>query len=105
MGPEQELIAEVIQRIVDAVQPIRIVLFGSAARGTMRTDSDIDVLVVVPEGVHRRRCAQAIHRNLFGFAWPVDVVVSTPLHLERNKDSIGLIYREILHEGKVVYGN
>ena len=49
MYPNQNLIDELIRRIVGTVQPLRIVLFSSAARGEMRPDSDIDVLIVMPE--------------------------------------------------------
>jgi predicted nucleotidyltransferase len=60
MYPNQTLIDELIRRIVGTVHPLHIVLFGSAARGEMRPDSDIDVLIVMPEGAHRRRTAQDI---------------------------------------------
>jgi tRNA nucleotidyltransferase (CCA-adding enzyme) len=65
MYPNQPLIDELIRRIVETVHPLRIVLFGSAARGEMRLDSDIDVLIVMPEDVHRRRTAQDIHQQLY----------------------------------------
>jgi hypothetical protein len=70
----------------------------------MGPDSDIDLLVVMPEGVHRRRCAQEIHRHLFGVPLPVDVLVSTPGQLERHADNIGLVYGDILRDGRVLYG-
>jgi hypothetical protein len=40
---------------------------------------------------------------MFGFGYPVDIVVATPSVLERHKDNIGLIYRTVLAEGKQVY--
>ncbi|MBI3988841.1 MAG: nucleotidyltransferase domain-containing protein [candidate division NC10 bacterium] len=65
MQPDPDVITQLVQSIVEAVHPLRIVLFGSAARGEMGTDSDIDVLVVMPEGVHRRRTAQLLYRIPF----------------------------------------
>lgn len=47
---EQHLLDELVKRTVEAVRPLRIILFGSAARGEMGPDSDIDLLVVMPEG-------------------------------------------------------
>ncbi len=44
---------EVVDRIVRAVNPLRIILFGSAAKGEMKAGSDLDVLVVMSEGTHR----------------------------------------------------
>ena len=70
MHPNQAVIDELIRRVVAAVHPLRIILFGSAARGDMRPDSDIDVLLVMPETVHRRRTAQDVHEQLFGFPVP-----------------------------------
>jgi hypothetical protein len=69
----------------------------------MRPDSDIDVLVVMPEGVHRRRTAQDIHQQLFGFPLAVDVLVATPADLHNHKDNIGLVYHRALREGKDIY--
>ena len=46
-------IEALVGRIVAAVHPLRIIVFGSAARGDMNADSDIDVMVVMPDGTHR----------------------------------------------------
>jgi len=103
MQPTQAQLDELVQRIVTAVHPLRIILFGSAARGEMAYDSDFDVLVVMPEGTNRRLTAQELHRHFFGLPFPVDVIVTTPSLLERHRDNIGLIYRTILHEGRELY--
>lgn len=94
---------QLVQRIVDAVHPLRIVLFGSAARGQMGPDSDIDVLVVMPDGTHRRQTAQCIHTQLFGVPFAVDVIVATESDLVRHKHNPGLIYSEALKEGRDLY--
>ncbi len=49
MQPDTRLLEELVQRIVEAVHPLRIILFGSAARGEMGPNSDLDVLVVMPD--------------------------------------------------------
>ena len=103
MQSEPEVIEQLVQRIVEIVHPLRIILFGSAARGEMGTDSDIDVLVVMPEGVHRRRTAQLLYRQIRGLGVPFDILVATPNDLEQHKDNIGLIYRTVLQEGREVY--
>ena len=53
MQPDQQALDELVTRIVEAVHPLKIILFGSAARGEMGPDSDVDVMVVMPEGTHR----------------------------------------------------
>lgn len=97
-----EILDEIVRRIVATADPDEIILFGSAARGEMGTHSDLDLLVV-EAGVHRRRLAQRIYRNLIGVGQAVDIVVATPEDLERYGDSIGLIYKSALAEGKIIY--
>lgn len=43
----EKAIKEMVKRIVRQFQPEKIILFGSHARGTSRSDSDIDLLVVM----------------------------------------------------------
>lgn len=92
-----------VARIVGAAHPQRIILFGSAARGEAGPHSDVDVLVVAPEGAHRRKTSQAIYRGLLGLGVSVDVVVATPSDLEDYRESPGLVYREALRDGKELY--
>jgi len=99
---KQEILDEIIRRIVKVAQPEKIILFGSAVRGEMGPNSDVDVLVV-KSGVHRRRLAQAIYMNLIGVGQAVDVVVVTPEDIERYKDSFALVIEPALREGEVVY--
>ena len=103
MQSDPEIIEQLVRRIIEIVQPLRIILFGSAARGELGPDSDIDVLVVMPEGVHRRQTAQLLYRQIRGLGVPFDILAATPDDLERHKDNIGLIYRTILQEGIEVY--
>jgi len=98
-----EQLDKLVQRIVDAVHPLRIILFGSAARGEIGPDSDIDVLVVMPDGTHRRKTAQYLYGVISGVKVPYDIVVATPSDLEKHRDNIGLIYYAILKEGKMLY--
>ena len=96
------MLQEIIRRVVEAAKPERIILFGSAARGEMGLNSDVDLLVV-RSGVHRRRLAMEIYRRLSGVGCPVDVVVVTPEDIERFKDSPALIIHTALKEGRAVY--
>lgn len=98
-----EVIDRLVLRIVEIAHPLRIILFGSAARGEFRQDSDIDVMVVMPDGTHRLDTTRYLYRKLFGFGFPVDIVVTTPDVLEQHKDTVGLIYRTALAEGTEIY--
>jgi uncharacterized protein len=103
MQPIKESLHLLVQRIVEAVHPIRIILFGSAAREEMGPDSDVDVLVVMPEGTHRRHTAQFLHTRLFGVPLAVDILVATPEDMEKYKDSPGFIFNTINEEGREIY--
>jgi uncharacterized protein len=97
-----EILQEIVRRIVAAVQPEKIILFGSAAREEMGPDSDLDFLVI-KSCKNRRETARKIRRRLVGIGIPKDIIVATPEDIERYKDTIGLIYRPALKEGKVLY--
>jgi type I restriction enzyme S subunit len=101
-APDERTVQGIVQRIVEAVAPEKIILFGSAARREMGPDSDIDLLVVkacdAPREMERR-----IYRELIGVGIPKDILVVTPGHLEKHKDTIGYIYRPALREGRVIY--
>lgn len=66
MQPNPQILDDLVNRIVETAHPLQVILFGSAARNEMGPDSDLDILVVVPDGVHRRKTAQNIYRVLWG---------------------------------------
>jgi len=99
---DEKVLEQVVKRIVEAVAPEKIILFGSAARGEMGPDSDLDLLIVKSD-VHRLATAQMIEHSLTGITIPTDIVVATPKDIEVHKNTIGLIYRPVLQEGKILY--
>jgi predicted nucleotidyltransferase len=101
--PNKRLLDEITRRIVASVKPQRVLLFGSAARGRMSKNSDIDMLVVMREPIHRRQTAQKIYRNLHGTGIAVDIIVATEKDLERYGQREGTILKSALQEGRVLY--
>jgi predicted nucleotidyltransferase len=101
--PDQQVLADMVRRIVQTVQPLRIILFGSAARGQLGPDSDLDVLVIMPDGVHRRRTAQVIYRNLKGLGWSKDIVVVTESDVREYGHNPSLVLYSALKEGRELY--
>jgi predicted nucleotidyltransferase len=98
------VLAEVVHRLVDALQPEQIYLFGSRARGDSQADSDYDVMVIVPESdlpPHRR--AQLAHRALFGVRAATDILVSTREEFDRFLSVPGSLAATVLREGRLVY--
>lgn len=103
MHPDPQLVQELVDRIVDAVHPLRIILFGSAARGEMGPDSDLDVLVVVPDGTHRRETAKVIDRRSWGLGLTADVVVVTEQDIQQHGENPYLIIQNALEDGREIY--
>jgi uncharacterized protein len=97
------ILSEAVRRIVDTAHPLSIILFGSGARGDVDSNSDFDVMVVMPSGVHRRKTAQQIYRALLGLGYAVDVVVVTEEDLLRHRDDAGMIIATALDEGRELY--
>ncbi len=92
-----------VDRIVESFHPVRIVLFGSRARGTDTPESDIDLLVVLHDVADKRRTAVEIRRVLSDMPVCKDIVVTTPDEIARRGDLPGSVLRPALREGKVLY--
>ena len=100
----RDIILDVIRRrLVDEFEPERIILFGSRARGDHVTESDYDLVVIMPEGVDRRETTVAIRRRLADLPIAKDIVVTTAADLERGSKIAGTIAEEASREGVDVY--
>lgn len=84
--------------------PLKIIVFGSRARGDAAGKSDVDLLVVVDASSDGRDVAVEMLRALADMPFAKDVVVATPELLERRGDAVGTVYRRALREGTVIYG-
>jgi predicted nucleotidyltransferase len=97
------ILAELVRRIVNAVQPRRIILFGSVARGQMGAHSDLDVLVIMPDGTHRRETTRRVYRALRRLGIPKDAIVVTESDVEHFGHEPSLVIQPALSEGKEIY--
>ena len=101
----EETIQEIVRRIVRVASPDKIIVFGSAARGEMGPNSDVDILVVKRGEFHQGHLTGEIYMSLIGVGQAVDVIVATPEEVERARRCPGLVAPSILGEGRVVYGD
>ncbi len=99
----QDVLDQLVSRIVEIVQPRRIILFGSAAKGQMGPESDLDILVIMPDGIHRRQTAQKLYRHLPAIGIGKDIIVVTESDVRNYGGNPSLVLYPALREGKEVY--
>ena len=95
-------IRDVVQKIVQAFRPERVVLFGSFARQTSGRDSDVDLLVVVPHEGSAAKCAAEI-RQAVDFGFSCDLLVRSPQKVAERLRMGDPFLREIFANGKTLY--
>jgi uncharacterized protein len=103
MGINDKILNEIISRILCAANPEKIILFGSAATGTMDKDSDIDLLVLEDEPGNTRKESVKFLRALRGLGYPFDIIVMSTERFEETKEVIGGIAYPANKYGKVIY--
>lgn len=101
------MIDELVAIIVREINPDTVILFGSQARGEARPDSDVDLLIVVPEPFspqHSRRQETArLYLALRALGIAKDLLLYSREEFERFRDSPHHIIGRALREGRVVY--
>ena len=101
---DRRILKEVVRRVARAAKPEKIILFGSAARGTCGPHSDLDLLVIKRGKFDHHRLSEAVYTELLGSGAAVDVVFATPEEVEQYRNEHCLIIAPALKEGIVVYG-
>lgn len=107
MAPSHFVTSDMIQHVVDAivraVRPDKILVFGSCVHHTMKWDSDLDLFIEMDTDLSFADRALAI-RNLFAeVPCPLDVVVYTPEEVARWRAVPSSFVHKIFAEGRVVY--
>jgi uncharacterized protein len=97
------ILSEMVERIARQFDPLRIILFGSWARGDARADSDFDLLVVLSRVDNKRSATIQIGDSLSDLPVSKDIVVTTPDEIERRGKIIGDVLRPALREGIIIY--
>src|SRR5271157_6415090 len=100
---KRQVLADVVRRVVEAAKPDKIILFGSAARGEMGPNSDVDLLVVKRGKFDQGTLTEDIYQRLYGVGQAVDVVVVTPEQVARYRNTHWRVIAPALRQGREVY--
>ena len=100
----QKEIQSITEQLIYKYHPVKIILFGSAARGEFGADSDLDFLIIkddVPHlGIERmRELDRLIERKIAS-----DMLVYRPEEFEKRLMMGDPFLKAVLKEGKVLYG-
>ncbi|MBA7517102.1 hypothetical protein ES705_09152 [subsurface metagenome] len=100
---DKYLIDDITRRIVKAVAPEKIILFGSHAYGKPSKDSDLDILVIMKSNLPRYKRSVPIYRALTGMLIPKDIIVYTPQEVEDWDDVPQAFVTTAVTRGKTIY--
>ncbi|MFH1861055.1 MAG: nucleotidyltransferase domain-containing protein [bacterium] len=99
----EQVLAEIVRRLVTNFQLCKIILFGSQARQTADDRSDVDILVICPIKDKRRALMVAMDMSLEGLDIARDIVILSPEEFEIDRQIPGTIARPAWKEGRVLY--
>ena len=99
----EEVLAQIVSRIVDALAPEKVILFGSYAYGTPSQDSDVDLLVIMETDAQPVDRYLAVSRLLRPRPFPVDILVKTPEEINQALKKGDSFLRELTTQGRVLY--
>ena len=103
--PDPEMLDRAIEAIRKHCRPIRVMVFGSGARGELTAESDLDLLVVTTGPLtaeqHRQRRFEITEE--IGYDPRADVLVSTEAEIAAARKSLAGVLRTAVEEGVTVY--
>jgi predicted nucleotidyltransferase len=100
----ESAIKTIIEEVVRLISPDMIYLFGSRARGDHGPDSDLDLLVVVPDPVGDiRQRERELRDALVGNRPIVEPWIMGRLEFEETKNVVGGLAYPATHNGVLVY--
>lgn len=102
---DASLMDEIVRRIVKAISPEKIILFGSRARVDARLESDIDLLVIAHSTLPRYRRSAPLYGALSDIVVPMDILVYSPEEIQEWSEVRQAFVTTAIREGKVLYEN
>jgi predicted nucleotidyltransferase len=98
-----EKIAEAVRRLVASAAPMRLIAFGSAARGDLSIANDLDLLVVEAQVADRYQEMLRLRRVLRGLLMPIDLIVTSQALYDSRAQVPGTVEFAARTQGRVLY--
>ncbi len=100
---DENLLKNIIERILQVAQPEKIILFGSYARGEAIEESDIDILIIQPSDLPRYKRSTPVRLALKGLFPSKDIVIYTPEEVKDWESASTSFIASALREGRILY--
>lgn len=97
------IIKKIADKIKKAVDPEKIILFGSYATGKQKKESDLDILIIMNSNLPRYKRSVPVYKALAGVLIPKDIIVYTPEEVEDWKDVPQAFITTAVLKGRVLY--
>jgi len=101
---DDPVLGEVVRRLAEVYHPLRIYLFGSAARGDAGPDSDYDFLIVVSDDAPSalKDCRPG-YQALSGLGIAKDILVWTRNEFDKRLHLKASLPSTVVEEGRLLY--
>ena len=99
----ESLLDEIANKIVEHFHPDQIILFGSYAYGEPKTNSDLDLLVIMDTDLRPTARSAAIARICRPKYVAMDIVVRTPEEIQTHLQNFDPFLEEIFKLGRILY--
>lgn len=101
--PVGPALQQAIQKIVGALKPEKIILFGSFAYGNPTPDSDVDLLIILQTELAPKDRSWQVSKLLIPRPFPLDILVKTPQEMALSLKNKDYLIEEIVSKGIILY--
>ncbi len=99
----EELLTQMVQKIVDGFHPDQVILFGSHAWGAPRPDSDVDLLIILDSRQRPAERSAQVSLACRPRGLAVDFLVKTPAEVVLQLEMGDPFLHRVLKQGRVLY--
>lgn len=99
----KSVLTTILKRLVDNLDVVKIILFGSYASGKPTKDSDLDLLIILNTKEKGLKRYAMVSELLEPRKIPMDIIVKTPEEMKSRARMFDPFLRTVQRTGKVLY--